>query len=107
MKRIAERIADWLADQGVEQVFTVTGGGAMFLNQALGGHGRLRCTFMHHEQACAMAAEGYAHIAGTAAASSFRNRYVPSVHKAQTGLGLPLRYTLAQSILHTAEYARP
>lgn len=36
----------------------------MFLNQALGNHPDLRCTFMHHEQACAMAAEGYARIAG-------------------------------------------
>lgn len=36
----------------------------MFLNQALGGHEGLRCTFMHHEQACAMAAEGYARITG-------------------------------------------
>jgi acetolactate synthase-1/2/3 large subunit len=64
MKRIAEQIADWLVRQGLEQVFTVTGGGAMFLNQALGGHEALRCTFMHHEQACAIAAEGYARIAG-------------------------------------------
>lgn len=62
--RISERIADWLVRQGVEQVFTVTGGGAMFLNQALGGHGQLKCLFMHHEQACAMAAEGYARITG-------------------------------------------
>ena len=30
VKRIAEQIADWLAAQGVEQVFSVTGGGAMF-----------------------------------------------------------------------------
>lgn len=60
----SERIADWLADHGIEQVFTVTGGGAMYLNQALGTHPRLTCTFMHHEQACAMAAEGYARIAG-------------------------------------------
>ena len=64
MKRVAEQIADWLVRQGIEQVFTVTGGGAMFLNQALGGHEALRCAFMHHEQACAMAAEGYARIAG-------------------------------------------
>jgi acetolactate synthase-1/2/3 large subunit len=62
--RVAEQIAHWLVRQGVEQVFTVTGGGSMFLNQALGGHSALRCTFMHHEQACAMAAEGYARIAG-------------------------------------------
>lgn len=64
MKRVSDQIADWLVRQGVEQIFTVTGGGAMFLNQALGGHERLRCTFMHHEQACAMAAEGYARVAG-------------------------------------------
>ncbi len=61
---LSERIADWLADHGIEQVFTVTGGGAMYLNQALASHPRLTCTFMHHEQACAMAAEGYARIAG-------------------------------------------
>lgn len=36
----------------------------MFMNQALGGHDGLQCTYMHHEQACAMAAEGYARIAG-------------------------------------------
>lgn len=64
MQRISERIADWLADQGIEQVFAVTGGGAMFLNQALGSHAGLHCTYMHHEQACAMAAEGYARITG-------------------------------------------
>jgi acetolactate synthase-1/2/3 large subunit len=63
-KRVAEHMADLLVAAGVEQVFAVTGGGAMFLNQALGGHPRLRCTYMHHEQACAMAAEGYARIAG-------------------------------------------
>lgn len=63
-QRVSEHIADWLVRQGVEQVFTVTGGGAMFLNQALGAHPGLRCAFMHHEQACAMAAEGYARVAG-------------------------------------------
>lgn len=62
--KVSERIADWLADHGIEQVFTVTGGGAMYLNQALASHPRLKCTFMHHEQACAMAAEGYARVAG-------------------------------------------
>lgn len=64
MKRIAEQMADWLVRQHLEQVYTVTGGGAMFLNQALCGHPGLRSVFMHHEQACAMAAEGYARIAG-------------------------------------------
>ena len=61
-KRVSDQIADWLVKQGVDQVFTVTGGGAMFLNHALGDHKELNCLFMHHEQACAMAAEGYARI---------------------------------------------
>ncbi len=64
MKTTAEQIADWLVAQGIEQVFAVTGGGAMFLNQALASHPGLTCTFMHHEQACAMAAEGYARVSG-------------------------------------------
>lgn len=64
MKNISEQIADWLADQGIAENFTVTGGGAMFLNQAFGRHPRIRCTYMHHEQACTMAAEGYARTAG-------------------------------------------
>lgn len=36
----------------------------MFLNHAVAAHGGLRCAYLHHEQACAMAAEGYARIAG-------------------------------------------
>ena len=64
MENVATQIADWISRQGVEQVFAVTGGGAMFLNQAIGGHARLACRFMHHEQACAMAAEGYARVSG-------------------------------------------
>lgn len=62
--RIAERIAEWLEKQGVNHVFTVTGGGAMFLNQAFGTHPKIKSHYMHHEQACAMAAEGYARISG-------------------------------------------
>lgn len=60
----AQRIAGYLASQGFEQVFAVTGGGAMFLNQAFATHPGLRITYLHHEQACAMAAEGYARQTG-------------------------------------------
>jgi acetolactate synthase-1/2/3 large subunit len=60
----SQRIASWLGDHGVEQVFAVTGGGAMFLNHAFASQAGVRCTYMHHEQACAMAAEGYARISG-------------------------------------------
>ena len=66
--RIADYIADFLADRGVEHNFTVTGGGAMHLNDAFGHHKRIACIYNHHEQACAIAAEGYARLTGKVAA---------------------------------------
>ena len=53
-----------MAGHGVEHVFTVTGGGAMHLNDAFGHHPRLKCIYNHHEQACAIAAEGYTRLSG-------------------------------------------
>ena len=59
-KRVADIIMDTLVENGIEQAFCVVGGGAMFLNNALGISNRIRTIFNHHEQACAIAAEGYA-----------------------------------------------
>lgn len=61
---VSQRLAEWLAARGVEQVFMVTGGGAMFLNHAFAAQPGMRCCYMHHEQACAMAAEAYSRISG-------------------------------------------
>jgi acetolactate synthase-1/2/3 large subunit len=63
MKRVADYIFDHLAATGTEHVFLLTGGGAMFLNDAL-GKSRLKYVCCHHEQACAMAAESYARVSG-------------------------------------------
>lgn len=62
--RVAEYVAQALAELGVRHVFMLTGGGAMFLNDALGHRADIVPVFCHHEQACAMAAEAYARIAG-------------------------------------------
>ena len=61
-KRLSDYIADRLVESGIRQVFTVTGGGAMHLNDALGHKEGLHCLYNHHEQASAMAAEAYARI---------------------------------------------
>ena len=61
-KRLADYVADFLVEKGIRDCFMVTGGGAMHLNDALGHKEGLRCTFNHHEQACAMAAEAYARL---------------------------------------------
>lgn len=67
-QRLADYVADFLMSKGVTDVFTVVGGGAMHLNDALGHHPGLRVTYNHHEQACAMAAEAYARLENRMAA---------------------------------------
>jgi acetolactate synthase-1/2/3 large subunit len=62
--RLADYIMRRLADAGVRHAFLVTGGGAMHLNDAVGREKRLTYICNHHEQASAMAAEGYARITG-------------------------------------------
>ena len=62
--RVADYIWKTLADWGTDHVFLVTGGGAMHLNDALGRETRIKYVCNLHEQACAMAAEGYARISG-------------------------------------------
>ena len=60
--KVSNYIAQKLVESGIRQVFTVTGGGAMHLNDALGHQPGLRSLYQHHEQACAIAAEAYARI---------------------------------------------
>ena len=62
--RLADYIFRTLADRGLDHVFLVTGGGAMHLNDAVGAINGIRYVCCHHEQACAMAAEGYARVSG-------------------------------------------
>lgn len=60
--RLADYVADFLVNHGVTDVFSVVGGGAMHLNDALGHKEGLKVTYNHHEQACAIAAEAYARL---------------------------------------------
>ena len=64
MRKVAHIIADFLVSKGVKHMFTVTGGGAMHLNDAFGHNENLTCIYNHHEQACSIAAEGYARLTG-------------------------------------------
>ena len=66
--KVAEYIASFLVEHGIDTVFTVTGGGAMHLNDALGHQKGLHCTYQHHEQACAIAGEAYARLENKLAA---------------------------------------
>ncbi len=57
--RVADYIADFIYQQGVEHIFMVTGGGMMFLSDGVAKHKNLKAVCTHHEQAAAMAAMSY------------------------------------------------
>ncbi len=58
---IVKRLEEW----GTRHVFLVTGGGAMHLNDSFGKAPGIKYICTHHEQAAAIAAEGYARLTGT------------------------------------------
>lgn len=60
--KVADYIAEYFVAHGITDVFTVVGGGAMHLNDAFGHSAGLHCTYNHHEQASAIAAEAYARM---------------------------------------------
>src|SRR5579875_14570 len=64
MVKLSDYIIGFLADRGVQHIFLVTGGGAMHLNDSIGGESRIRYVCNHHEQAASMAAECYARVTG-------------------------------------------
>jgi acetolactate synthase-1/2/3 large subunit len=66
--RLADYVAAALADHGIRDVFMITGGGAMHLNDAIGREKRLSYVCCHHEQACAIAAQGYYRLTNRLAA---------------------------------------
>ena len=65
--KVSEYIAEFFVRNGVTDVFMITGGGAMHLDDAIGHKEGITCTYDHHEQACAIAAEGYARLTGKVA----------------------------------------
>ena len=64
MVSVADFIIKYLEDRGVEHVFTVSGGGSIFLCDALARAKRMKYVCTHHEQAAGYAAECYARLRG-------------------------------------------
>ena len=62
--KISDYIFKKIAEAGTSNVFLVSGGSAMHLLDSLGKNQELTYVSNHHEQAVAMAAEGYARISG-------------------------------------------
>jgi acetolactate synthase-1/2/3 large subunit len=61
--RVSDYIIQYLRDKhGIETIFTVSGGGCIFLIDSLGHTEGVNYVATHHEQAAAIAAEGYARM---------------------------------------------
>ena len=75
-KTVSDVIFQNLAGKGIDTCFMVTGGGAMFLNDALQRNKSIKKIFCHHEQACAIAADSY-----------FRFTNKPAIVQVTTGPG--------------------
>lgn len=61
---VSEFIFDYLQKKGLETVYMVSGSSSMWLTDALYKNKKLRAICCHHEQAAAMAADGYGRVHG-------------------------------------------
>ena len=57
--KVSDYIVDFFYKNGIDTLFTITGGFAMHLNDSFGKHGKYNIYYQHHEQACGYAATGY------------------------------------------------
>lgn len=60
--RVSDYVVEFLVEKGIQDLFMVSGGGIMFLTDAVGLNPKIRYYCNYHEQACVVAAEGYARL---------------------------------------------
>lgn len=60
--KVSDYIIEFIASLGVKNIFCVTGGGAMHMNNSLGSSDKVKGVFMLHEQGASIAAESYARV---------------------------------------------
>jgi acetolactate synthase-1/2/3 large subunit len=59
---VSEYIFDFFCDKGINTVFMITGGQAMYLNDAVGKNKNYEIICTHHEQSATMSADAYGRI---------------------------------------------
>jgi acetolactate synthase-1/2/3 large subunit len=57
--KVSDYIVDFFNKNGIDTLFTITGGFAMHLNDSFGKHENYNIYYQHHEQACGYSAVGY------------------------------------------------
>jgi acetolactate synthase-1/2/3 large subunit len=59
MIKVSDLVFNFISQKGIDTIFTVSGGGCMYLTDSLGNNKNLQYICNHHEQACAISAEAY------------------------------------------------
>ena len=57
--KVSDYIVEYFNKNGIDTLFTITGGFAMHLNDSFGKHENYSIYYQHHEQACGYSAIGY------------------------------------------------
>lgn len=70
MIKVSDYLIKKLVENNVTQIFLVTGGGAMHINDSIAKNKQIHFLCNHHEQASAIAAEGYFRVSGKPAVIS-------------------------------------
>jgi acetolactate synthase-1/2/3 large subunit len=62
MVKLSDYVIQFFVDRGIHDIFLISGGGIMHLLDSVGRNPGMRYYCNYHEQACAIAAEGYARV---------------------------------------------
>ena len=62
--KLSDYISNFLIKKKLLNIYSVTGGGSMYLNDSFGNNKSLKVLYTHHEQSAAMCAEGEARLTG-------------------------------------------
>lgn len=68
MVKLSDYVVQFMVDRGIHDIFLASGGGIMHLLDSIGRNPGMNYYCNYHEQACAVAAEGYARMTGKIAA---------------------------------------
>ena len=81
---VAEYIVRYVEYREIEHAYVIVGGAALWICKALGQSRKLKFTFVNHEQAAVMGADGYARISGKAGVAFVTNG--PALTNTVTGM---------------------
>lgn len=70
MIKLTDYLIKRLVEHDIKHIFMIAGGGAMHINDSVGKNKNISYICNHHEQACAIAAEGYSRTTGKLAVVS-------------------------------------